>query len=420
MINDMYELEHILFNLAFEAKELYETYEENKIVLTTYKEDLNNGKVTKEVRKYFHDRYNLDIDIKNLAKYVKVLDNDIFILEEKSKIVYKRKEKLFKTSKVLRSYEYISIEDINVIKDELIKLGIDSKELITIIEKIKIHNYHLTKKEKNYQHSVKIHQFLDMFQFGYEKIPLDHGIHNKEKLDREVKNIIELLMNNTFQIVEDNLNLEKYYSYNEQKYIYGKLLRYYQTKMQKIVELLVKETEYYFDDELLIQSNNDYFKYLGRYLYIRKLFDNVKKMDYSEDEEITEEEFYGNKLYYSSNSDDPSKCYFVKDLMNIREEALSTIQELLNNFKEGSLNNTKKLTTGALELRYDQVRIILKRLKGNCYSVLGVFIKKSDNLHDIYEMVVNRDDAVIDDDYSNKVEEYYNEYIDNNKRKGSR
>ena len=158
-------------------------------------------------------------------------------------------------------------------------------------------------------------------------------------------------------------------------------------------------------------------------MYIRKIYDNLKITEYKDEEdveEIEEEVFSGNKLYYSSNSIDPSKCYFVKDLMNIREDALADIQKLINDFKEGKINNAKKITVGALELKYDQIRIILKRIKGNCYSVLGVFIKKSDNLHDMYAMVVNRKDAIIDDEYSKNVEDYYNEYIDNNKRKSSR
>ena len=217
--------------------------------------------------------------------------------------------------------------------------------------------------------------------------------------------------------------LEKYYNFKELKYIYAKLLRYYQKAMMDNVNLMVDDSDFYFDDELLLTLKKEYYEYLKKYKFIRNLYDNLVNKDYDIDtaiEDLFEEEYDVNKLYYSSNSYEPNKCYFVKDLMDIREEALDTIKYLINNFKEGNINNTKKLTTGALELRYDQIRIILRRIKGNCYSVLGVFIKKSDNMHDLYTMIIDRKDADIDDEYSRDVEEYYNNYINMNKRKGSR
>lgn len=51
----------------------------------------------------------------------------------------------------------------------------------------------------------------------------------------------------------------------------------------------------------------------------------------------------GVSLYYSTNSKEPEKCYFVRDLMNIREEAYETILDLIEAFKRGNNVNTKYL-----------------------------------------------------------------------------
>ena len=51
---------------------------------------------------------------------------------------------------------------------------------------------------------------------------------------------------------------------------------------------------------------------------------------------------------------------------------------------------------------------------------MGVFIKKSDNNRSAYNNILARPLASIDDEYSREVENYYMDYIENNKRSGSR
>jgi hypothetical protein len=47
-----------------------------------------------------------------------------------------------------------------------------------------------------------------------------------------------------------------------------------------------------------------------------------------------------------------------------------------------------KALKGYIELRYDQVRIILKHIKDNIYNVYGVFAKKDDNDVNMYKTIV--------------------------------
>ena len=106
----------------------------------------------------------------------------------------------------------------------------------------------------------------------------------------------------------------------------------------------------------------------------------------------------------------------------MREEAYTTILDMIDTFKSGNNKDTKYLSTNSnfIELKNDQIRIVLKPLGNNNYSVQGAFIKKSDNDRMAYTNLFNRPTAIIDEDYSRQVEEYYTQYLQENGRKGSR
>ena len=70
---------------------------------------------------------------------------------------------------------------------------------------------------------------------------------------------------------------------------------------------------------------------------------------------------------------------------------------LINRFKIGTLQPSEfkylrnhKGFSGVFELRYDQVRIVLKHAKDNIYGILGVFAKKSDNDILMYRLMTSR------------------------------
>ena len=108
--------------------------------------------------------------------------------------------------------------------------------------------------------------------------------------------------------------------------------------------------------------------------------------------------------------------------MNIREEAYETILDLIETFKQGNNVNTKYLSTNSnfIELKKDQIRIVLKPLGNNNYSVMGAFIKKSTNDIHLYQTMFNRPIADLDNIYKEKVEEYYEIFLEKNRRKGTR
>ncbi len=425
-INDLNEVKKVLFELAYEEKEKYDKCQNSMLELMEIQNNLEKGKLTRYEEKYFYDFHRLDIDTRSIDEYLSIIHSDIFILNNKMDGVYKRKEKLFHAAKIIQAYQYIDNETTNLIKKELLDLCISNEDLIIIMEKIRIHNRNFNNRLKNYPESKNFHQLIDIFSFGYEYIPFDEYINSdKERLDREVDRIFTMLDSNSFDIAMDNLDLDEHYSAKEERYIYGKLLKIYQTTMMETVKLLKDERDFYFDKEILFEIKNDYYNAMRRYFFVRKLYDNVKDDKYEEElEDVVElDTTKENRLYYSSNSLEPDKCFFVRDLLGVREEALEDIQNLLLDFKNNNLRTggLKKLhDTPEFELRDDQVRIILRKLDNYCYSVLGVFIKKSNRAYDVLDNIYKRPDAVINDKYSEEVENYYNNYIDENKRKGSR
>ena len=127
-----------------------------------------------------------------------------------------------------------------------------------------------------------------------------------------------------------------------------------------------------------------------------------------------------NKLYYATNSAEPEKSYFYRDLTAIREESLNKIWQMLIAFKNGDKQNVKHINNGYIELKHDQIRIIIKLLGNNNYSVEGVFIKKSDNLIDVYHKMYERPVAIVNDEYAEAVEASCQDYVFANARVGTR
>ena len=68
--------------------------------------------------------------------------------------------------------------------------------------------------------------------------------------------------------------------------------------------------------------------------------------------------------------------------------AMPVPMNLIEDYSIWSKNN--KNLKGYTELRYDQVRIILKHVKDNIYNVQGVFVKKDDNDIHMYTTMANR------------------------------
>lgn len=379
--------------------------------------DLENKKVSQIVKDLIYEKYHISNN-RNIDILYGILKNDLFTLEKRLELINKKYSMSLSIYNAIKYRQTITPDMINAIKEKLIEEKVKDADLIKIMELIKVRNGNILVNEKNAIFSEDLFLVINMLNSGFEQI--DVPVNNNKLLEHDISNAINVINNNSLTIIDSVLDFSKY-NIQEQEYIYKRLLVYYQDKIYNLIEVL-KNKEYYFDIELLKQIKDEYKQLHNIYMFLRNRLDSLTIV---QDETVlinfsTDEEDNVRNLYYSSNSEDASKCYFIKDLKEIREEANFTILDLIRNFKLGDNRDIKIITNGFIELKHDQIRIILKPIGKNNYSVMGVFIKKSDNDSKTYKKLFDRPIAIKDDEYSKLVEEYYIDYLESNKRKGTR
>ena len=379
--------------------------------------DLENKKVSQIVKDLIYEKYHISNN-RNIDILYGILKNDLFTLEKRLELINKKYSMSLSIYNAIKYRQTITPDMIAAIKEKLIEEKVKDVDLIKIMELIKVRNGNILVNEKNAIFSEDLFLVINMLNSGFEQI--DVPVNNNKLLEHDISNAINVINNNSLTIIDSVLDFSKY-NIQEQEYIYKRLLVYYQDKIYNLIEVL-KNKEYYFDIELLKQIKDEYKELHNIYMFLRNRLDSLTIV---QDETVlinlsTDEEDNVRTLYYSSNSEDASKCYFIKDLKEIREEANFTILDLIRNFKLGDNRDIKTITNGFIELKHDQIRIILKPIGNNNYSVMGVFIKKSDNDSKTYKKLFDRPIAIKDDEYSKVVEEYYIDYLESNKRKGTR
>lgn len=379
--------------------------------------DLENKKVSQIVKDLIYEKYHISNN-RNIDILYGILRNDLFTLEKRLELINKKYSMSLSIYNAIKYRQTITPDMIAAIKEKLIEEKVKDVDLIKIMELIKVRNGNILVNEKNAIFSEDLFLVINMLNSGFEQI--DVPVNNNKLLEHDISNAINVINNNSLTIIDSVLDFSKY-NIQEQEYIYKRLLVYYQDKIYNLIEVL-KNKEYYFDIELLKQIKDEYKELYYVYMFLRNRLDSLTIV---QDETVlinlsTDEEDNVRTLYYSSNSEDASKCYFIKDLKEIREEANFTILDLIRNFKLGDNRDIKIITNGFIELKHDQIRIILKPIGKNNYSVMGVFIKKSDNDSKTYKKLFDRPIAIKDDEYSKLVEEYYIDYLESNKRKGTR
>ncbi len=379
--------------------------------------DLENKKVSQIVKDLIYEKYHISNN-RNIDILYGILKNDLFTLEKRLELINKKYSMSLSIYNATKYRQTITPDMIAAIKEKLIEEKVKDADLIKIMELIKVRNGNILVNEKNAIFSEDLFLVINMLNSGFEQI--DVPVNNNKLLEHDISNAINIINNNSLTIIDSVLDFSKY-NIQEQEYIYKRLLVYYQDKIYNLIEVL-KNKEYYFDIELLKQIKDEYKELYYIYMFLRNRLDSLTIV---QDETVlinlsTDEEDNVRNLYYSSNSEDASKCYFIKDLKEIREKANFTILDLIRNFKLGDNRDIKIITNGFIELKHDQIRIILKPIGKNNYSVMGVFIKKSDNDSKTYKKLFDRPIAIKDDEYSKLVEEYYIDYLESNKRKGTR
>lgn len=357
-----------------------------------------------------YDYFKLLKQIKQDYEFNKMLYNNIYA----ESFVY-TKNLSNKIIHSLKSSIPLNREEINYIEKRLKKEQIPEKDIVSILEQIHIHNIHSTIKKPD---TSRLYQVRDILNIGFEDIKLPKK--SNDKLDSIADNIIKsttsMSKKETFQLLDTLSYLTK----EEKDYLYIKILNIYQNKMLSLKEML-SQLEIYKDKEAVNIIKNEFFDLTEKYSIIRKKYEKNSINEETITEELIDEDI--KKLYYATNNKENENCYFIRDLKNIREESYNRIFELLEEFKKDENNGKLKKVSGyenTTEIKDDQIRIILRDLGNNNYSVEGVFLKKDDNDREAYRTVGNRPTADIDDEYSELVESYFEEFVKENARKGTR
>ncbi len=415
-----------LKNILFKKLDLYrDKLTDNEISLDLLNEILikfKQGYLIKEGHDYLEEKYQFNVTKYNLDTAIMTIENDLFILEYQHKKLSDYYNKIRLVINALGYKQVISSDLRDFIKELLEEEKINNVDLINIMERIKIHNSNCYDSEYKIKGS-DLYLIINMVNGGYEKIVIPDNV-NKDSLIEISKKTINLIDSNNIETIKEVNLVDKYKNTNDLIFIYTYILKHYQEEIYNLVEIL-KEKEFYFDIKTLEDIKNEYKSLYQKYMWVREKLDIIKTKPLEDKITINDLEVSENnleyKLYYASNYKEPDKCYLMKDLENMRKEALNEVAELLNNFKMGITNRVKILSTdNFLELKSDQIRIILKPLGSNNYAVMGAFIKKSDNDRLAYQNIMARPMPELDLEYSEAVEEYYQNYIRENARKGSR
>lgn len=283
---------------------------------------------------------------------------------------------------------------------------LSSKEALMCINDLEYYNRNIASNKKKDIYEIEYEEgtyeeIPNILNSGYEIFELPEVNQDRVvSLDKYVKEIIEIInytdKDKVIELIENyrNYGLEE----SEYNYIITKILNSYNEELITYYELLL-DRDIFYDKKNRNEIIKSYYQCLNKYLLLRAYYDDMINIDIEEDITTNEEEEIRDikRLIYSSSLANPTKARILKDMESIPNEYYSTVLSLLTSFKNGTIakNEVKCLTNNKrmvlfMELKSDQVRIVIKHVKDNIYNVVGVFAKKSDNDMTMYRTMRNR------------------------------
>ena len=275
---------------------------------------------------------------------------------------------------------------------------ISTKEEILFINEIELYNRRLL-SEKGSKMEREVTEVI------YQKIPniVNSGqeVYPEIKVSYERKNTLDNFVNQIMGFIESlDMNeivssIEVYKKYDitedEYKYIITCILNRYVNEMIDYYTFIT-DKEYYTSRNKRLEVVDEYYKIQNIYLIIRDYYNKLNEeivvvqdlnQELEQESNINLEET--KKLVYSSSMHG-IKPRILSDMKDVPYEYYDEVWNLLDRFKNGTvskeefkhLQNNANLK-GFTELRSDQIRIVLKHIKNDIYSVNGVFIKKDNN-----------------------------------------
>lgn len=383
------------------------------------------------IEQYRQRKLTNTIEYTNAVNYVnKIFDQMIKKNEElKSKIKEmsikisdnKDKIKLFKfTLKKIKYKQYIPYKIVKFLDSFFEEKGIPKIDQIKFLEIINIYNRNIYEKIHHYTQSYK-NEVLDMLSFGFEIIE-DDSLDYNQNIAKKVDLHYSLLnyqndYKQYFEEIRKEISNE-----NDLKLFYIIMIRKLQEQILENIAL-IKDKDFYVDLDTKKEIITEFKRLTSLYIKFRNEYFNI----ISKDDDIVETSDI--KVIFAQ--DQSGKTYFLKDLKNINNECLGKMLELITSLINSTLTN--KNIEGFVsqykdfrKLKNDQIRIVFHPINPKLYCIMGVGIKKDNAGNVLYKTLCGRkyptSEIEISEllDESDKILEYIEQYVMQNKRKGNR
>lgn len=383
------------------------------------------------IEQYRQRKLTNTIEYTNAVNYVnKIFDQMIKKNEElKSKIKEmsikisdnKDKIKLFKfTLKKIKYKQYIPYKIVKFLDSFFEEKGIPKIDQIKFLEIINIYNRNIYEKIHHYTQSYK-NEVLDMLSFGFEIIE-DDSLDYNQNIAKKVDLHYSLLnyqndYKQYFEEIRKEISNE-----NDLKLFYIIMIRKLQEQILENIAL-IKDKDFYVDLDTKKEIITEFKRLTSLYIKFRNEYFNI----ISKDDDIVETSDI--KVIFAQ--DQSGKTYFLKDLKNINNEYLEKMLELITSLINSTLTN--KNIEGFVsqykdfrKLKNDQIRIVFHPINPKLYCIMGVGIKKDNAGNVLYKTLCGRKYPTSEIeiskllDESDKILEYIEQYVMQNKRKGNR
>lgn len=377
--------------------------------------------------KYYKDDVNFIEFYKELKNIIYSLKEDYDLLIYKQESLIKEKDKRNKLYEYynrilfcLKNNIYINNNDIKVINKLLEENNYSYVDIKIIIENINLYNNKINKEDVT-----NISKSIDILKKDYKEYIVNDFIvfDKKDKLNNYINTIYQEVNNNSniedITYILDNLN------YEDITYILLSVMNKYIKLLNNCKSNLI-EDDIFYDNDLKSVILLEYQDYENKYNIVKDYYDRYLKEYYKEvnkeEVEIKEE----NELYFALTA---SGTYFEKDLEDISPHYYETIKEALELFKEKTIPSLylEKFTSKNdkfkyyRKIKYDNIRILYKKIEGNKYLILGVMEKKETWGQKAYDRIISRDRKnIYNEDININNEYYYNiiKKLTKYKRKG--
>ena len=356
--NNQNELKIFITNIINDYNELLEAKEYLELELTEAEELKKSAQRVKSSLKYHKLISDSENDIKNIKQILNQL--------ESNKTITNKEELLFINELEFYNEMILSEKDI------------EEEQIIT---------------------ATMYNEIPNIVNTGFQYFePIEVSSTKKTKLNIRAIDLFENIKNSSKEEILELL--EKYKKYNlednEYNYILLKILDEYTEELIELYTLMLDKTIYR-DKDSLKEVIDNYYATLDRYMVIQNYYNSETEYTPEENNTVNIDYKSEKKFIFSHSETNITKSRLISDMDDIPYEYYDRVLDLMTKFKNGTIGTKelKALTShkkfkGHLELRYDQVRIVLKHIKDDIYNVLGVFAKKANNDVTMYGRIINR------------------------------